>query len=129
MSQIGIINTYAIFGAVAQMRYTEAVVTLDLDILISIQDTNSLAILSPIYKFFKEKGYEPAGEAIEIDDWPVQFIPSFDSLSKEAMLNAEIAELEGVNVRVVTADYLALMALKTGRAKDKNLSITRSRCY
>ena len=32
---------------------------------------------------------------------------------------AEEADLDGVFVRVVKADYLAAMALKVGRAKDK----------
>ena len=119
MCDKGIINTYAIFGAVAQMRYTEAVVTLDLDILVDLPDTDSLAILSPIYQFCEEKGYHPEGEAIEIGDWPVQFLPAFDELSKEAMLNAEEADFEGIKVRVVSAAYLAVLALKVGRAKDK----------
>ena len=114
----GIINTYAIFGAVAQMRYTEAVVTLDLDILVGLPENDSLAILSPIYKFCKEKGYHPEGEAIEIGDWPVQFLPTFDDLSKEAMLNAEETDFDGIKVRVVSAEYLAVLALKVGRTKD-----------
>ena len=119
MCDKGIINTYAVFGAVAQMRYTEAVVTLDLDILVDLPDTDSLAILSPIYQFCKEKGYQPEGEAIEIGDWPVQFLPAFDELSEEAMLNAEEADFDGIKVRVVSAAYLAVLALKVGRAKDK----------
>jgi predicted nucleotidyltransferase len=44
MCQRGIIKTYAIFGAVAQMRYTEAVVTMDLDVLAAIQKTDSLIL-------------------------------------------------------------------------------------
>ncbi len=119
MCRIGIIKKYAIFGAVAQMRYTEAVVTMDLDILIAIPETDSLAILRPIYEYCARKGYKPEGEAIRIGIWPVQFIPTFDDLSREAMDCAEEADLDGVFVRVVKADYLAAMALKVGRAKDK----------
>jgi len=89
-----------------------------LDILVGLPDTDSLAILSPIYEFCKEKGYHPEGEAIEIGDWPVQFLPTFDNLSQEAMLNAEAADFDGIKVRVVSAEYLAVLALKVGRAKD-----------
>ncbi len=32
----GIVSNYAILGAVAQMRYTEAVVTMDLDVLVAL---------------------------------------------------------------------------------------------
>ena len=119
MCQRGIIKTYAIFGAVAQMRYTEAVVTMDMDVLVSIPETDSLAILRPIYDYCAMKGYQPEGEAIQVGAWPVQFIPTFDDLSREAMDCAEEADLDGALVRVVKADYLAAIALKVGRAKDK----------
>ena len=35
------------------------------------------------------------------------------------MFNAEQTDIDGEKVRVVKADYLAVMALKVGRAKDK----------
>jgi predicted ribonuclease YlaK len=113
-----IIENYAIFGAVAQMRYTEAVVTLDADILVAI-DNDDIAVLRPIYKFCEECGYYPEGEAIRVGAWPVQFIPAFDTLSEDAMGNAVVAEMDGMSVRVVRADYLAVMALSVGRAKDR----------
>jgi len=119
MCQADIIKNYAIFGAVAQMRYTEAVVTMDLDVLVAVPETDSLAILRPIYEFCSRKGYQPEGEAIRVGAWPVQFIPIFDDLSKEAMDCAEEADLDAVTVRVVKADFLAVMALKVGRVKDK----------
>jgi len=113
-----VIRNYAVFGAVAQMRYTEAVVTLDADILIAIEN-ESIAALSPIYRFCEERGYYPEGEAIRIGAWPVQFIPAFDTLSADALEHAAIADMDGLNVRVVRADYLAVMALSVGRAKDR----------
>ena len=118
MCQQGIIRTYAVFGAVAQMRYTEAVVTMDMDVLVELDDTGPLVILTPIYEFCRRQGYEPEGEAIRVGDWPVQFIPTFDELSANAVRKADCVDLDGVAVRVVTAEYLAAMALQTGRAKD-----------
>ena len=114
----GVITRYAIFGAVAQMRYTEAVATMDADILVSLPGDEGLDLLGPIYSFCKGLGYEPEGEAIRIGEWPVQFIPVFDALSEHALTNAEEVELEGVPTRVVRAESLALMALQTGRSKD-----------
>ncbi len=35
------------------------------------------------------------------------------------MLLAEVGDIDGLAVRVVRADYLAVMALKVGRAKDR----------
>ncbi len=114
----GIIKNYAVFGAVAQMRYTEAVVTMDADILIAVDDSESLAVLSPVYNYCKEKGYQPEGEAIRVGEWPAQFIPAFDQLTKDAMNNADESDLDGIAIRVVKADYLAVIALSVGRVKD-----------
>ncbi len=54
MVEARIISTYAVFGAVAQMRYTEAVATLDADILVALPDESSLDLLRPIYAFCKD---------------------------------------------------------------------------
>ncbi|MFZ0134112.1 MAG: hypothetical protein WAK95_16345 [Desulfobacterales bacterium] len=114
----GIIADYAVFGAVAQMRYTGAVVTLDADILVAVTEPDKLNVLSPIYTFCRERGYLPEGEAVRIGDWPVQFIPAFSTLTREAIHDAETGDLDGIPLRVIRADYLAVIALSVGRAKD-----------
>ena len=50
--------------------------------------------------------------------WPVQFLPVFSPLTREALELAETAEFEGVPFRVVSARHLAIIALSVGRAKD-----------
>ena len=55
MLRAGVLQNYAIFGALAQMRYTEAVVTMDADILVAVE-SDSIAVLSPIYAFCKDRG-------------------------------------------------------------------------
>ena len=114
----GIILDYALFGAMAQMRYTESIATLDADVLITIPTEDTLAVLRPIYAFCKKQGYAPEGEAIRVGTWPVQFIPVFDAMTKDAVAQADIADFEGTPFRVVKPDYLAVIALHTGRAKD-----------
>ena len=114
----GVIVEYAIFGAVAQMRYTEAVSTMDAAVLIALPSQKGLDILRPIYEFCANRGWNPEGEAVRVGDWPVQFIPAFNPLTKEAMRQADTAEIQGVPIRVVRADYLAVIALSVGRAKD-----------
>ncbi len=118
MVEQGIIADYAVFGAVAQMRYTEAVVTLDADILVAIAEPDKLDVLSPIYAFCRDRGYLPEGEAIRVGDWPVQFIPAFSKLTREAIRDAETGDLDGIPLRVIRADYLAVIALSVGRGKD-----------
>jgi hypothetical protein len=48
----------------------------------------------------------------------VQFIPVFSALTREAMEQAETADFDGVPLRVVRADYLAVIGLSVGRTKD-----------
>ena len=114
----GVIAEYALFGAAAQMRYTEAVATLDADVLVSVVHPERLDLLEPIYRFCADRGYEAIGEAIQIGTWPVQFVPAFNRLTSEALEKADTADFEGVPFRVVRAVYLAAIALETGRAKD-----------
>jgi len=118
MVEQGIVADYAVFGAVAQMRYTEAVVTFDADILVAVAEPDKLDVLSPIYAFCRKRGYLPEGEAIRVGDWPVQFIPAFSKLTREAIRDAETGDLDGIPLRVIRADYLAVIALSVGRGKD-----------
>jgi hypothetical protein len=114
----GVVLNYALFGATAQMRYTEPVATLDADVLIAVPTPDRLDVLGPIYAFCTARGFQPEGEAIRVGAWPVQFIPVFDPLTQEAMEQAETVEFEGEPLRVVRAGHLAAIALKAGRAKD-----------
>jgi hypothetical protein len=118
MREAGVISDYALFGAVAQMRYTEPVATIDADVLVTVPGPEGLDKLVPIYRFCATKGYHPEGEAIRVGAWPVQFIPVFSPLTQEALEQAETADFEGVPFRVVRAAHLAVIALSVGRAKD-----------
>jgi len=118
MIEEGVITDYALFGALAQVRYTEPVATLDADVLVGVLQPERVDALSALYVFCKKNGYMPEGEAIRVGDWPVQFIPAFSPLTEEAMKNADTVEFEGIPFRVVSAEYLATIALQTGRAKD-----------
>jgi len=118
MRASGVITNYALFGAAAQMRYTEPVATLDADVLVAVPLPGSLDVLTSIYGFCAARGYSPEGEAIRVGAWPVQFIPVFSPLTRDALEQADTADFEGVPFRVVRADYLAVIALSVGRSKD-----------
>lgn len=45
MWDAGVIQNYALFEAMAQMRYTEAVATLDADVLVAVASLNGLMSL------------------------------------------------------------------------------------
>lgn len=82
MCEAGIIDNYALFGAAAQMRYTEAVATLDADVLIATPEPDRLDILEPIYAFCRARNYPPEGEAVRVGEWPLQFVPVFSPLTR-----------------------------------------------
>jgi hypothetical protein len=118
MRSAGVIQDYALFGAVAQMRYTEPVATLDADVLVAVPVADRFDVLAEIYEFCARKGFRPEGEAIRVGAWPTQFVPVFSALTREAVEEAETADFEGVPLRVVRAAHLAVIALGVGRAKD-----------
>ena len=118
MQAAGIIRSYALFGAIAQMRYTQPVITFDVDVLIGLDSAGRIDALSGVYSFCAAKGYQPQGEAIRVGAWPVQFLPAFSALTREALEQAETSPIEGIDALVVRPDYLAVIALDTGRAKD-----------
>jgi hypothetical protein len=118
MREAGVILDYALFGAAAQMRYTEAVATFDADVLVAVPSPDRLDVFRPLYDFCARLGWQPEGEAIRVGAWPVQFIPVFSPLTREALELAETADFEGVPFRVVTSRHLAVIALSVGRAKD-----------
>jgi hypothetical protein len=118
MRDAGVISNYALFGATAQIRYTEPLATLDADVLVTLPDSGHLDILRPLYEFCEARGYPIEGEAIRVGAWPVQFIPVFNTLTGEALEQAETADFDGVPFRVVGAAHLAVIALSVGRGKD-----------
>ncbi len=118
MCSAGVILDYALFGAAAQMRSTEPVATLDADVLVAVPSPDRIDLLTPIYDFCRNGGYALEGEAVKVGAWPVQFIPVFSLLTREALECAETDEFEGIPLRVIRADYLAVIALSVGRAKD-----------
>src|SRR5476649_1411159 len=111
MQRMGVIRDYALFGATAQMRYTEPVATLDADVLVAVASADRLDVLSGICEFCTARGYRPEGESVRVGAWPTQFIPAHSPLTQEAMEQAETADFEGVAFRVVRADHLAVIAL------------------
>lgn len=119
LEQTGLIGRYAIGGAVAATRYVEPVQTYDLDIFVILPVAASgLISLTPVYTYLSERGYAPQGEAVVIEDWPVQFLPVYDALTEEALTQAVEVNFGATPTRVLSAEHLAAIMLKTGRPKD-----------
>ncbi len=121
MEADGIVDRYAIGGAVGATFYLEPVATLDVDIFISFQAQPGSLLISPehVFKYLTGRGARIEGEYLIIADWPVQFLPPTGLLVEEALEEAVEVEVEEIRTRVFTAEHLAAIALQTGRPKDK----------
>lgn len=119
MVKDGVIEQYAIGGAVAALFYIEPINTNDLDVFFHVKDPSAgLDILAPLYKYLSGLGYKGKGEAIDIEGWPVQFLPIFNPLLEEAVEQAKEVRFQRTKTRVMTADHLVAIMLQTGRLKD-----------
>lgn len=117
MTRLGIIKAYAIGGGIAATYYIEPVLTYDLDIFF-LPVREGLDELAPIYEFARGRGYPEQAEALMIEGFPVQFIPAYNDLVREAVTKATTLRYQSVEAQVVRAEYLVAIALQTGRAKD-----------
>jgi hypothetical protein len=119
MVKDGIIREYAIGGAIAAIYYLEPFETSDLDIFIQVDvEGSALMILAPIYNYLLERGYQAYGEFINIEGVPVQFLPSFNPLTDEAITKAETIRYDRVRTRVMRPEHLVAIMVAIGRAKD-----------
>lgn len=112
MRSAGVIVDYAVFGAVAQMRYTEPVATLDADVLLTMPSPDRLDVLHPVYEFCSVRGFRAEGEAIQVGGWPVQFVPVF-SVGRAKDFTRILALLESGSV---TREEVAHLAERHGLA-------------
>ena len=121
MQADGVIDGYAIGGAVGATFYLEPVATMDIDVFVAFKPVvgSKLISLQPIFDYLKTRGFRPDGEYMVIAGWPVQFLPPTSKLVEEALREAVVHDVAGVPVRVFTAEHLAAIALQTGRARDK----------
>jgi len=118
MEADGVIGRYAIGGAVAAIFYIEPFTTYDLDIFFAADVSGDLVVLTPIYEYLARKGYEAEGEAVNVEGWPVQFLPAYNPLVAEALKQAVEIKFKRTPTRVMSAEHLVAIMLQTGRTKD-----------
>ena len=121
MERDGVIDRYAIGGAVAATFYLEPIATLDVDIFVAFRPEPGRLLVSPkpLMDYLTARGCHAQGEYMIIADWPVQFLPPPTPLVEEALAEAIPFDVEGIPTRVFSAEHLACIALELGRPKDK----------
>ncbi len=116
----GVIERYAIGGAVGATFYIEPSATDDVDVFVVFdQPSSGLVSLAPIYAYFTGRGAVVRDEHLIIADWPVQFLPATTPVVDDALANAVHMQVDDQPVSVLSQEHLAAIALETGRMKDK----------
>ena len=114
----GVIEKYAIGGAVGAIFWVEPFDTVDLDVFVFLPA--DVAPLDPLHKVFadlKAQGYGFEGEFLLIEGIPVQFLPAADpkGLTKaaleEAVAVSYLGGSEPVQASVLSPEYLVAIAL------------------
>ena len=116
----GIVSRYAIGGAMAATFYAEPVLTFDLDVFVVLPQTGGgLLTLGQLYEALRRRGYVEEGECVLIEGVPVQFLPAYNALLEEALVEAQEIRYEQTPTRMLRAEHLAAIAVQTGRQKDR----------
>src|SRR5438552_17458566 len=113
----GLIEDYALGGALAAIYYVEPFTTYDADIIFVATDKTLTAGIPAIYSHLQSKGWRVEREHLLIKDFPVQFLVA-SGLTEEAVRNAKQIEYEGVPAKVFQPEYIIAIAASVGRHKD-----------
>ena len=113
----GLIENYALGGALAAIYYVEPFTTYDADILFIASDKTLNAGIPAIYSHLQSKGWRVAGEHLLVKDFPVQFLAA-SGLTEEAVREAKPIEYEGVPAKVFRPEHIIAIAASVGRHKD-----------
>lgn len=120
LEEKGLIDRYAIGGGIAALFYAEPFLTYDIDVFVFLPTGKSrLVLLSPIYNYLKEKGYQAHKEHVIIEEIPIQFIPAYNALVGEAVEEAVEVKYKRVKTKVLRAEHLFAIMLQTDRPKDR----------
>src|SRR5256886_12167204 len=112
----GLIEDYALGGALAAIYYVEPFTTYDADIIFVTKDKTVSAGIPAIYSHLQAKGWRVEGEHLLIKDFPVQFLAA-SGLTEEAVGNAKPIEYEGVLAKGFPPEYIVAIAASVGRHK------------
>jgi len=118
MRDKGVIQRYALGGAVGAAVYLEPFYTKDLDVFVALERKGTLIDLSAIYSYLTARGFETKGQWVVIGGWDVEFLPPYSPLTEQALSEATVIPWENMRVSVMQPEHLVAICLETGRIKD-----------
>ena len=115
MKMAGVVEDYAVAGAMALAFWTEPIPTFDLDVLVFLPGSEpTIVSLEPLCPWTADRGYTARAEHVMIEGAPVQFLLAHNELADEAIERAVTLDYEGVSVRVVRPEHLVALYLEPG---------------
>lgn len=122
MVEEGILEAYAIGGAMAAVFYVEPVATFDLDVFVLLpaaERDQVIVTLERQNQWLARRGYPAAGEHVMIESVPVQLLPAYNPLVTEAVAASVEKPLGKASARVCRPEHLVAILVQTGRSKDR----------
>lgn len=138
MQSRGIIEHYAIGGAVGATFYLEPMSTFDVDIFVAFHAEQGKLPVStqPIFDYLTARDGVVAGEYIVIGGWPIQFLPPTGPLVEEALAQAVKREVEATETYVLPPNTSRRLHYKLGVRRTKldcssssRLARSMTRCF
>ena len=113
----GLIEDYALGGALAAIYYVEPFTTYDADIIFVAAEKGLTAGIPAIYAHLQARGWRVEREHLLVKGFPVQFLAAA-GLTVEAVREAREIEYDGVPAKVFRPEYIIAIAASVGRHKD-----------
>ena len=113
----GLIEDYALGGALAAIYYVEPFTTYDADIIFVAAEKGLTAGIPAIYSHLQKRGWRVEREHLLVKGFPVQFLAAA-GLTEEAVRQARQIEYEGVPAKVFRPEHIIAIAASVGRHKD-----------
>ena len=105
----GLIEDWALGGALAAIYYVEPFTTYDADIFFIPKDKGMTAGIPAIYAHLQSHGWQVEREHLLLRGFPVQFLAA-SGLTEEAVREAERIDYEGVPAKVFCAEHIVAIA-------------------
>lgn len=115
---VGLINDWALGGALAAIYYVEPFATYDAEIFFIPKDQGLDAGLPAIHAHLQSHRWQVEREHLLWRGFPVQFLAA-SGLTAEAVREAERIDFEGVPAKIFRAEHIVAIAASVGRQKDK----------
>lgn len=113
----GLVEDYALGGALAAIYYVEPFTTYDADIFFVPATEDLTGGIPQIYEALRGRGWRVEGDHLLLNNFPVQFRAAH-GLTEEAVKEALPLHYKGVAAKLFRPEHIIAIAASVGRLKD-----------